>query len=141
MHYVSKLKNDHLNLISILTIYSAFLSKTKKKKKTLGLCFIFKSNQMSHDWCVTSCLLCAKFGLLLRPGSYPPETEVLRVCSGGLWTAGAGTEQIRIAQDLVEVNTYIKVKPISWWMSASQQCCVVLGGGLNCACASLSENL
>ena len=35
----------------------------------------------------------------------PPETEVLRVCSGGLWTAGAGMEQICSAADLVEVKT------------------------------------
>ena len=42
LHYVSKLKNDHLNLISILTIYSAFLSKTNKKKENTWFVFYFQ---------------------------------------------------------------------------------------------------
>ena len=41
--------------------------------------------------------------------------EVLRICSGGLRTAGAGMEQIRGAADLVEVNTvYSEIYQHSW---------------------------
>ena len=46
-------------------------------------------------------------------GADLPEIEVLRIWSGGLLTVGDGTEQIRSAVDLVEVNSLIKVKAIS----------------------------
>ena len=54
---------------------------------------------------------------------HPPEIEVLHIDARGLWTARAGTGQIRSAPDLMEVSTWTKVKPITllawrrsiWW--------------------------
>ena len=54
-------------------------------------------------WCKIQLNCC----IVLRP-----DIEVLHICSRGLWTAGAGTEQIQSTPYLPEVNTYTKVKPI-----------------------------
>ena len=53
---------------------------------------------------------------LLRRALAPAKVEVLRICSEGLWAAAAGMEQICSGPDLMEVNTYTKVTPMStWW--------------------------
>ena len=58
------------------------------------------------DFCVTSCptrcVLCKIDAAVLR---HPAKIEVLRICCGELRTAGAGTQQIRSAAQLVEVTT------------------------------------
>ena len=55
---------------------------------------------------------------------HPPEEEVLRICARGLDTARAGTEQIRSAPDLVEINsadTYL-VEPLTLWLIRNNPC-------------------
>ena len=61
-----------------------------------------------------------------------PEIEVLRICARGIWTAGAGTEQIRSAADLVGIDTETKVKhitPLAWQRhNAAETYPVEIGG-------------
>ena len=77
-------------------------------------CFILKSNRMLfvilvRDFLSARCKIQLNCCVMLQ---HPPEIEVLRICTGGLQTAGAGTELIRRAADLLGIDTLTKVKRI-----------------------------
>ena len=59
-----------------------------------------------RDFLSARCKIQLNFCVVLQ---HPPGREVLHICSGRLWTAGAGRS--KHAADLLEVNTETRVKP------------------------------
>ena len=64
-------------------------------------CFILKSKRMLYCCLLALLPVCSVLNLaeLLQHARHPAEIEVLRICSGGLQTAGAWIEQIRSTPD------------------------------------------